>query len=433
MNIGRLLMIGIEQSAWDQELEHLLEEIQPGGVIVFNRNTKGGPEAFRDLLAKIRESLGYPVFLAADLEGGEVDRLRDLLHPFPSPQSAAQAHDDPLVRRFGSLAGEALRAFGLNTNLAPVLDLASPVMGTRGAGESPDMVTRFARNFLEGLAGQAVMACAKHFPGLRGGDVDTHEQMAVIDTPADEMWEKDLAPFRELAASLPMVLMSHAAYPGLEPEGTAARPACMSEHLIFHLLREKLGFNGLVLSDDLEMAGALVGRTIGEAAVASIEAGCQMVLVCHRPENIHAACEALFTRTDSDEAFAARVETAHQAVETLAAKLPAGPMDVDLDDLRQRIRRLTGMVEGMEVASQGVKDLTVGSGFVKAKPRRPPGEGGRGRGPRQPRRGGGPGRPGPDRGGRGGHGGGPGGGHGDRGGRGGGHGGHSGGGGRGRH
>ena len=78
MNIGRLLMIGVEQSAWDADLEHLLEEIQPGGVIFFNRNTQGGPEAFRELVAKVREGLGYPVFLAADLEGGQVDRLRDL-------------------------------------------------------------------------------------------------------------------------------------------------------------------------------------------------------------------------------------------------------------------------------------------------------------------------------------------------------------------
>jgi len=397
MNIGRVLMIGFEQSAWDDALEQLLREVQPGGVIFFNRNTKGGAEAFRDLVSRVRETLAYPVLLAADVEGGQVDRLRDVLHPFPAPLSAAQAHDDPLVRRFGALVGEALRAFGLNTNLAPVLDLASPVMGTRAAGERPETVTRFARNFLEGLAGQQVLACAKHFPGLRGGAVDTHELMAVIETTAAEMLETDLAPFRDLAAELPMVMMSHASYPGLEPENGETRPASMSPHVIGNILRGKLGFHGAILSDDLEMGAALSGGSVDQAAVACVEAGCDMALVCRDAENVRAAAKALTARAETDAAFAGRIETATKTVAAVAAKLPLGPKHVDLADLRQRIRRLTGMVEGMEAVGQGVRDLTVGSGFVKAKPRRPPGEG-RGRGPRQPRRGGGPGRPGPDRG-----------------------------------
>lgn len=397
MNIGHLLMIGFEQSVWDDTLEQLLREVQPGGVIFFNRNTKGGAEAFRELVTRVRATLDYPVLLAADVEGGQVDRLRDVLHPFPAPLSAAQAHDDPLVRRFGALVGESLRAFGLNTNLAPVLDLASPVMGTRTAGDSPDTVTRFARNFLEGLAQHAVLACGKHFPGLRGAAVDTHEQGAVVETLAEEMWEKDLVPFRELAGPLPMMMMSHASYPGLEQEGTAPCPASMSPHLIGHLLRGKLGFHGVVLSDDLEMRAALTDGSVGQAAVACVEAGCDMALVCRDPENVRVAALALAARAESDAAFAARIEVAEKAVAALAAKLPAGPKDVDLADLRQRIRRLTGTVEGMEAIGQSLPDLSVSSGFVKAKPRRPPGEG-RGRGPRQPRRGGGPGRPGPDRG-----------------------------------
>ncbi len=397
MNIGRVLMIGFEQSAWDDALEQLLREVQPGGVIFFNRNTKGGAEAFRDLVTRVRETLPHPVLLAADVEGGHVDRLRDVLHPFPAPLSAAQAHDDPLVRRFGALVGESLRAFGLNTNLAPVLDLASPVMGTRAAGDRPDTVTRFARNFIEGLAGQEIVACAKHFPGLRGGAVDTHEQMAVIETPAAEMWETDIAPFRDLAAELSMVMMSHGFYPGLEPEGSGPRSASMSSHVIGHLLRGKLGFHGAVLSDDLEMGAALSGGSVDHAAVACVEAGCDMALVCRDPENVRAAARALTARAESDAAFAVRIEVATKAVAAMAARLPTGPKHVDLADLRQRIRRLTGMVEGMEAVGQSLPDLSVSSGFVKAKPRRPPGEG-RGRGPRQPRRGGGPGRPGPDRG-----------------------------------
>jgi beta-N-acetylhexosaminidase len=408
MNIGRLLMIGIEQSAWDKALEELLEEIQPGGVIFFNRNTQGGAEGFQKLAARVREVLEYPVVLAADVEGGTVDRFRDLLGPFPAPAHVAQAHDDPLVRRFGSLVGEAFRAFGLNANLAPVLDLASPLMDTRAAGDKPDAVVRFARNFLEGLAGQEVLGCGKHFPGLGGGTVDTHAEMAVIEKSAEELWEQDLAPFRELAPSLPMVMMSHAFYPGLEPQGTAARPASMSPHLIGDLLRGKLGFSGAVLSDDLEMGAALVGRTVGEAAVASIAAGCDLVLVCHQPDRMHAACEALLMRADSDDEFAVRAEAANKAVEALAGRLAPGPKAVDLAELKHRITQLGGMVESMGALSQGVPDLTVGTGFVKTKPRRPPGEGhggGRGRGPRQPRRDGGGPRRGPGHGGPGGPGG----------------------------
>ncbi len=322
--LGRLLMIGLEGSEWDNESAQLLKDVQPGAVIFFNRNTKG---AFRDLVARVRDALDGDVLLAADVEGGTVDRLRDLLARFPSVAEVAAARDDALTERFGALIGEAMSAFGLNLNLAPVLDLAGPVMGTRAAGSKAEDVIRFARCFMKGMS---VIACGKHFPGLGAGAVDTHSEMAVINKDMEE----DLAPFRALAGELPMIMMSHASYPTLGPAGI---PATLSPAIIGELLREKIGFRGLVVSDDLEMGGVLGSRTIGEAAVAAVDAGCQLLPICHRPDRIREAHNALRKRADADSAFAARAAAADAFVK---AHPPAAPPQTDLADLKRRIQSL---------------------------------------------------------------------------------------------
>ncbi len=398
--IGRLLMIGLEQSAWDERLAELLREVQPGGVIFYGHNAAGGVEGFQELVGRVRETLGPRAFLAADLEGGTVDPLRELVGHFPATHSATQAHDDPLVRRFGALAGEALHALGLNTNFAPVLDLASPVLGTRAASAAPSEVLRFARNFLEGLSRHGVLGCGKHFPGLGGAMADTHTELAVVEKDSNKLWEEDLLPFRELSSELPLVMVAHAFYPALEPEGTAPRPASLSPDIVTGLLRNKLGFHGLIVSDDLEMGGALAGRSIGEAAIAAVEAGCQILLVCRSVENIRAARQALLGRGAQFPAFGDLIRGLATEVDAFAAKnlkgLPWAPASKPaLEDLRKRIASLRHAVEGMEA----LHVLPLGtSGMAPARRGRPAGggggrrPGGRGRPPRGGRREGGEGR-----------------------------------------
>ena len=205
---GRLLLVGFEQNKFDEELSRLLTEIRPAGVILFGHNIAGTAE-FAALVQQIVQALaehgppgGLPL-LAMDLEGGPVDQLRNVLAPFPSPRAVVATNDDLFVRDFGALVGEALASFGLNVDLAPVLDLASApaelVLGPRAVSADPPQVVRFGRNFLAGLARQGIVGCGKHFPGLGSASEDTHIELPRVEKPTEQLWEEDLLPFRELA------------------------------------------------------------------------------------------------------------------------------------------------------------------------------------------------------------------------------------------
>ena len=360
---GRLLLVGFQQNTFDEELARLLAEVQPAGVIFFGRNI-AGPAEFVALVQRIVEALadsgppsGSPL-LAMDLEGGPPDQLRDVLAPFPSARAVAATSDDPFVRDFGALVGEALDAFGLNVDLAPVLDLASPqaepVLGARAVSADPQQVVRFARNFLVGLNRFGVLGCGKHFPGLGGASGDTHSEMPYVEKPADRLREEDLRPFQELHSELPLVMVNHAWYPSLEAPGVDPRPASLSSELLKGLLRERLGFRGVVMSDDLGMGGVLAGRSVEEAAVAAVEAGCDLLLICGSAENIRGAHRALIERAGQDAAFATRIQEAAGRVEALqralqktAAARQAQQTRTDWRRLTEAIRRLHERAEHM--------------------------------------------------------------------------------------
>jgi beta-N-acetylhexosaminidase len=314
---GQLLTIGFEGQECGPDLKSLLQEIQPGGVIFFQRNI-ATVEQFRVLVSQIREVLGDSrPFLAIDQEGGQVDRFRELLGPLPSAREAAQAG---MAFELGDLAGRELAAFGLNMDFAPVLDLASPesrsILGTRTAGDNPHQVIQFATEFLRALGGWNVGGCAKHFPGLGGGRNDSHIGLPRINKSFDILWEKDLLPFRTLARPIPgmpmpMMMVAHAEYPELERVlgkasglSTDLTPASLSHNIVTGLLRNRIGYEGTIVCDDLDMGGALEGRTIEEAAVAAVYAGCDILLVCRQSNNAQRIHRALVVEAEKSTAFA---------------------------------------------------------------------------------------------------------------------------------
>ena len=316
--VGQLLCIGFEGQQCGAELRSLLTEIRPGGVIFFQRNI-ASPEQFCTLVADIRDVLkDSRPFLAIDQEGGQVDRFRELLGPLPSAREAAQAG---LAFELGDLAGRELAAFGLNVDFAPVLDLGSPqshtVLGTRTAGDTPQQVIQFAEQFLLGLHGWNILGCGKHFPGLGPGKKDSHIGMPTINKTADLLWEGDLLPFRTLGASnslMTMVMVAHAWYPELEQSfspGSASAasptPASLSLNIVSRLLRDRIGFSGLVVCDDLEMGGALEGRTIEDAAVDAVRAGCNLLLICRKASNVERAYTAVIREMERDSEFRRKV------------------------------------------------------------------------------------------------------------------------------
>jgi beta-N-acetylhexosaminidase len=243
-----------------------------------------------------------------DVEGGTVNRLRDALAPLPSAQAVGAAcrmsGSMKVAREHGELIARAVKAFGFNTSYAPVIDLGLPesaqVMGSRCAGSTWEETVAYARPFLEGFVREGVVSCGKHFPGLGGGVVDSHFETPEIRRSWRKLWNDDLAPYRDLNRAMPMVMVNHAAYPDTSGKN---QPASASSFWITTVLRKKIGYRGLIVTDDLEMGGILKFLPVEEAAVAAIRAGGDLILICHSAELILRAYEALLHEADRSAAF----------------------------------------------------------------------------------------------------------------------------------
>src|SRR5271154_56073 len=243
MNIGQLLIVGFDGTEMSPRLASLLRKIQPAGVILFARNIVGA-EQTRTLLREGQKCVTAPLFTCVDLEGGTVDRFRNVIGPAPSPAEVFATGRRELFRKHGRVIGENCRALGFNVDFAPVLDLAyeasRSVLSSRAVSDDPKQVVIYAREFLRGLADAGVLGCGKHFPGLGEATLDTHHQLPSVDKPLRKMWEQDLAPYRILRRELPFVMVSHAAFPGATPAVTKDRtPASLSKKWITDVLRKK--------------------------------------------------------------------------------------------------------------------------------------------------------------------------------------------------
>ncbi|HKF49595.1 MAG TPA: beta-N-acetylhexosaminidase [Terracidiphilus sp.] len=305
---GSLLVVGLGGTELTGLERAWLRLVRPGGVILFRRNIIDAAQT----RALVDEStgLGAPHGVrCVDVEGGTVNRLRDALAPMPSAQAVAQADrvaapKRPFARVHGELIARAVKAFGFNTTLAPVVDLILPesveVMGARAPAANPLEAARFARNFLLGLGAQDVAGCGKHFPGLGGAAGDTHFVTPAIARTWQQLWTEDLVPYRDLHAAIPMIMTNHAAYPASRGAG---EPASASRYWITTVLRRQIGYRGIILSDDLEMGGILKFLPVEEAAVAAIRAGSDLLEICHSAELILRTYESLITAAEKSSAF----------------------------------------------------------------------------------------------------------------------------------
>ena len=306
-SVGQVMIVGFDGVEMTPPLASLLRRLQPAGVILFARNIKS-PEQTWQLLRECRKCVETPLFTCVDLEGGTVDRFRDVLGAAPAPAEIFAADDPRVFRKHGQVIGENCRALGFNVDFAPVLDLAFPasqsVMGSRAVSAGPEQVAEYAHEFLAGLLSAKVLGCGKHFPGLGEGKLDSHHELPVIEKSMKLLWEEDLVPYRLLARQLPMVMVSHAAYPQVTKLKT---PASLSRIWITDILRKKIGYRGLIVSDDLEMGGVLSAAPVGEAAVDFVRAGGDVCLVCHREDYVLQAHEALTKAAEKDKKLAKRV------------------------------------------------------------------------------------------------------------------------------
>jgi beta-N-acetylhexosaminidase len=326
--IGQLLFIGLPGTELDAEARALVEQITPGGVIIFGRNV-ADPAQLRGLLDGVRALLSVAPLLGIDQEGGLVDRLRKICTPMPAARVIRQHGDLAAARAHGRITGEALRILGFNMNFAPVMsimtedrDLLSNGLYSRSFGRSPGEVLGYTMVYLRGLQGSGLLGCAKHFPGIGAGEVDTHEEMAVIHLTHDDLLAQDLAPYIELFQRednmVKAVMISHGGFPNIDiNRGTAGGrlvPASINPQIVTGLLREELGYEGLVLTDDLEMGAIAKHIEIEEAALRAILAGEDMLLICARPDLIRRAYDALLKAAREGELSRERIEASLERI-----------------------------------------------------------------------------------------------------------------------
>jgi beta-N-acetylhexosaminidase len=345
---GQVLVVGLEGTQLSPLETAWLRLLRPGGVILFRRNIESAAQTHA-LLHSIQQAVESPMLRCIDVEGGSVDRLRDLIAPMPSPFAVAATNKPALFKRHGSLIGQEVHLLGFNTAFAPVLDLrtdaSAPVMTTRVVSGDPAQVIRYATNFLEGLAEQGVLGSGKHFPGLGSGQVDSHHFTPTITKPLNLLWKEDLLPYRELAKKLPMVMISHASYSAAVPE-----PASVSAYWITEVLVREIGYQGLIVSDDMEMGGILKYMGIADAAIRSLAAGMHVVEICRDPALVFAAYEALLREAESSPAFARvlrRAAARAQAFHTTHLKkdaLPPAPTAVAVNKMRNAVQKFTEQV-----------------------------------------------------------------------------------------
>jgi len=313
-HVGQLLILGYDGLEVDNNLRDMLTALQPGGVILFARNIEEPTQTWR-LLGDSQATTRIPMFLCVDLEGGTVDRLKKVIAPAPSVEQVFATGNRKLFRMHGNVLGLEARALGFNTDFAPVFDLgfeaSRSVLTSRTASDDPKKAVAFAREFLRGLKAAKVLGCGKHFPGLGEGNLDSHHDMPVIEKSWKKMWAEDLVPYRELRQQIPFVMVAHASYPEVTKNN---EPASLSRKWMQDVLRKKIGFKGLIISDDLEMGGVLSTGPIEEVAVETLRAGADMFLVCHNQELVWRGYEAVLREAERNSKFRAHVVKAAQRV-----------------------------------------------------------------------------------------------------------------------
>lgn len=322
---GQVLVVGFPAGPPPEAVLESAADGSLGGIILFKRNL-GAPVEVARLIESIRFHADVPPMVAVDQEGGRVARLGWPVVKLPPMRRLAAAGDEALVRDAAAHLGKQLRALGFTMNFAPVLDVdtnpANPVIGDRAFGATADEVIRYALAFARGLEDAGVASCAKHFPGHGDTDLDSHLALPKLAHARDRLDAVELAPFRAARGVVPSLMSAHVVFDAIEP----GVPATLSKRAMTDLLRGELGWDGLSISDDLEMRAVADHYGVEVSATRAIEAGCDALLVCSDVALFERARHALAERAASDPAFHARLADAASRGHALRARYPSTPV-----------------------------------------------------------------------------------------------------------
>ncbi|MCU0497147.1 MAG: beta-N-acetylhexosaminidase [Anaerolineae bacterium] len=354
--VAQLFLVPLYGPNLNEPGREFLREWQPGGVVIFPTNT-GDPVEMTALINTWQQTVtdagGVPMFIGVDQEGGMIARLREGFTEFPVPMLLTASGNVDLAYRVGGALGNELRAVGVNLNLAPVADLytnlRNPVIGRRSFGSDPERTGRMLAALIRGMQAGGVMATAKHFPGHGDTEHDSHTTLPIVSYPRDELERVEFAPFRwTIAAGVESMMIAHIWYPALDPDDTL--PASLSYNVITDLLRRQMGFQGLVMTDALEMDAIDTTYGYGEAAIRAIHAGVDLIAVgAHmNPNTVAQTMQAVVDAVRNGEILEARID--QSVARILDAKQRYGildwqPLDPSTAPLRIRTTEHAMLIE----------------------------------------------------------------------------------------
>jgi beta-N-acetylhexosaminidase len=306
--VGQMMMIGFEGTAPDENITSMIQERRIGGLIIFDRNIESNDQVaiMNEALQQLAVDGAHPakLMIAVDQEGGKTRRFDDIGPYYSEPMIGEMPEEAALQTarlQAGSTARD-LRAIGINTNLAPVIDVSGgwgTVMDVRSYGTDTEWVAQLGAEAVSGYVNASTISCPKHFPGLGSADDDPEEVLPSLDYSYEDIVTLDLPPFTAaIQAGAPMIIVTHLAVPVMDQSGT---PASLSAVLTTDLLRTNMGFEGVIITDDLEMGAITENLSVSEAAVTAVEAGADIVMVAHTLDEQIATYEALLEAVNTGQ------------------------------------------------------------------------------------------------------------------------------------
>jgi len=356
--VGQRFMVGFDGHTASPDVKHMIRDLGVGHVILFARNV-AEPEQVADLVRELqsvaREARhDLPLLVAVDQEGGRVARLREPWTLWPPQRAIGRVGSDDLARRMGAALALELKACGIRCDFAPVVDVDSnpknPIIGDRSFGDDPDLVGRLGAALIQGLQDGGVAACAKHFPGHGDTDVDSHLALPVVEHSRSRLEEVELPPFRKaIEAGVATIMTAHVVVRELDPDV----PATLSPAIIDRLLRKQLGFQGVIVSDDLEMKAVAAHWGPADAALRAVRAGCDILPVCASPDAQVEAIEGIVRAVESEELRFTEMDAAGRRIVALKERFLLPYADPDPREARRAAGGEERLMLAREIASGG--------------------------------------------------------------------------------
>lgn len=341
--IGQMLILGIEGYTMDDHCRKMIDTYHAGGFIILAQNVQSTDQLLSlvNSLKGANSQNSIPLFMSVDQEGGRVDRMPEGFARFPANSIIGHANDKTVSFDIGSAMAEEIKAFGFNVDFAPVLDINSnprnPVIGDRSFGSNPEIVSALGIQTMKGIQSGNIISVVKHFPGHGDTSVDSHLNLPTVNNDLNRLASFELIPFSEAAKNgADGVMIAHILLPAIDHDN----PASFSKEIVTGILRNQMKFNGVVITDDMTMGAIVKNYNIGDAAVKAINAGCDILLVCHGYDYQEAVFNAVKSAVGDGTISKERVDESVYRILSLKDKYKLNDNtaeSVDVNNINQRI------------------------------------------------------------------------------------------------